>query len=123
MRIKALSSKTARPKGTRSRGLEPTSDRAFEAQNRAFHALSRMRRDGLSLRDAAREEGTTPATIRKRLPAALRKTRTGRWVATKSDRYARILSLPGPHGPVTLRARQILAAQTGRNGATSLSPT
>jgi hypothetical protein len=84
---------------------ETLSDRSFEAKNRAFHALSRMRRDALSLRDAARDEGTTPATIKKRLPAALRKTRTGRWVATKSDRYVRVLSLPGPHGPVTVRAR------------------
>lgn len=105
MRRKAPNPPTARPKKTHSRALEPTSDRAFEAKNRAFHAITRMRRDGLSLRNAAREEGTAPATVRKHLPAALRKTRTGRWVVAKSDRYVRILSLPGPHGPVTVRAR------------------
>jgi lambda repressor-like predicted transcriptional regulator len=82
----------------------PMSDRHYEATIRAFRAISRMRHDGLSLLQAAREEGTTPATVRNRLPATLR-FKKGRWVVTKSDRYVRLLSLPGPHGPVTVRAR------------------
>lgn len=91
--------------GKRRRPKRPSeSDRTFEAKQRAFHAVNLMRRDGLSLRDAAHDQGTSPATVRKYLPAALRKTRTGRWVATKSDRYVRTISLPGPHGPVTLPA-------------------
>lgn len=53
------------------------SDRTFEARQRAFQAISLMRREGVSLWDAARDEGTTASTIRKYLPAALRKTRTG----------------------------------------------
>jgi hypothetical protein len=64
-----------------------------------------MRHDDLSLDAAALEEGTTPRTVRKYLPAALRWSKTGRWAATKSDRYIRLLSLPGAHGPVTVRAR------------------
>jgi len=64
-----------------------------------------MRHDGLSLYAASREAGTTPATVRHYLPAALRRSKTGRWVATKSDRYVRLLSLPGAHGPVIVRAR------------------
>jgi hypothetical protein len=80
------------------------SDRAFEAKKRGFDAVARMRRDGLSLAAASREAGTTPATIRKYLPATLRRSKTGRWGATKSDRYIRLLSLPGAHGPVTVRA-------------------
>jgi len=64
-----------------------------------------MRRDCLSISAASRDAGTTPATIKKYLPAALRRSKTGRWVATKSDRYTRFLSLPGPQGPVTVRAR------------------
>jgi hypothetical protein len=63
-----------------------------------------MRHDKLSLAAAAREAGTTPVTVRKYLPAALRKPKTGRWFATKADTYVRLLSLPGPHGPVTARA-------------------
>jgi hypothetical protein len=105
MRSKTPNSHAARSQRNRSRVLEPTSDRAFEAKNRAFHAVTRMRRDGLSPRDAAREEGTTLATIRKYLPATLRRSKEGRWAVTKSDRYVRLLSLPGPHGPVIAPAR------------------
>ncbi len=83
----------------------PISDRSFEARNRALHAVARMRHDGMSLEAAAREEGTTPATVKKYLPAALRQSKTGTWVATKSDRYIRHVTLPGPHGPVTVLAR------------------
>src|SRR5260370_20356717 len=35
----------------------------------------------------------------------MHRSKSGRWVATKSDRYVRLLSVPGPHGPVTVRAR------------------
>jgi hypothetical protein len=105
MRSKAPNPRTARPGKKHSRVLEPTSDRAFEAKNRAFHAVTRMRREGLSPRDAARQEGTTLGTIRRHLPATLRRSKKGRWAVTKSDRYIRLLSLPGPHGPVIVRAR------------------
>lgn len=81
------------------------SDRTFEAKKRAFEAIRVMRHDGLSLGAASRDAGTTPATIKKYLPAALRRTKAGRWVATKSDRYTRFLFLPGPQGHVTVRAR------------------
>jgi len=93
------------------RGDGPSSDRAFEAKKRSFHAIARMRHDDLSLDAAAHEEGTTIATIKKYLPATLRKTRTGRWVVTESDNYVRVVSLPGPHGPITVRARGSKEAQ------------
>ncbi len=64
-----------------------------------------MRHDGLSIGPAARQEGTTAATVKKYFPASLRRTKDGRWVATKSDRYVRHVTLPGLHGPVTVRAR------------------
>ena len=86
-------------------------DRAYEAKQRAFHTLARMRRDGLSIAAASREEGTTPSTVKKYLPGALRRSKSGRWVATKADRYLRLLSLPGPHGPVIVRARGSKDAQ------------
>ena len=99
---KAVRSNKREAKG---RGLALTSDRSFEAKVRAFRSIARMRHDRLSLAQAAREEGTTPATVRKYLPAALRQSKAGRWAATKSDRYVRLLSLPGPYGPVMVRAR------------------
>src|SRR5712691_2356227 len=86
----------------RTRALHPSSDRSFEAKTRAFDAIAKMRHDGFSLDAASREAGTTAATVRKYLPAALRQSKAGRWIATKSDRYIRLLSLPGPHGPVTV---------------------
>ena len=89
---------------SRKRKDNPSSDRTFEAKKRAFDAVARMRRDGLSLAAASRDAGTTSATIRKYLPAALRRSKAGQWTATNSDRYVRILSLPGAHGPVTVRA-------------------
>lgn len=97
------------------------SDRSFEAKTRAFHALARMRHDKLSLEAAAREESTTPATIRKYLPAALRRARNGKWIATKSDRYIRYIVLPDVHGPVAVRARGSSEAQLASAYLASLS--
>jgi hypothetical protein len=97
------------------------SDRAFEAKQRAFHTVARMRHDRLSIEAAAREEGTTPATVKKYLPAALRRSKSGRWVATKSDPYVRLLSLPGPHGPVIVRAHGSKEAQFASAYLASLS--
>jgi len=97
------------------------SDRSYEAKQRAFHAVARTRHDHLSIEAASRDEGTTPATIKKYLPAALRRSKSGRWVATKSDRYVRLLSLPGPHGPVIVRARGSKEAQFASAYLASLS--
>jgi hypothetical protein len=97
--------KKRRSSRARQRNQDSSSDRAFEAKKRAFDAVAKMRHEKVSPDVASRMAGTTLATVRKYLPATLRKTRTGRWVVTKSDRYVRFLSLPGPHGPVTVRAR------------------
>jgi len=78
---------------------------------RAFHTVAKMRHDGLSLEAASREEGTTPATVEKYLPAALRRSKSGRWVATKSDRYVRPVRLPDVHGPVMVHAQGFKEAQ------------
>jgi hypothetical protein len=96
---------------SRDRKDRPSSDRQFEAERRASDAVARMRRDHLSLNAAADEAGTTPTTTRKYRGAALRRSKTGRWVATKSDRYVRLLSLPGAHGPVIVRVHGSKEAQ------------
>lgn len=100
-----------RRRRARSHREDSTSDRAFEAKKRAFDAIAKMRHQGLSLGSASRESSTTPATVHKYLPAALRRSKTGRWLATKSDRYVRLLSLPGANGPVSVRARGSKEAQ------------
>src|SRR5436309_2757652 len=103
----ASTAKQSGPKNRREqRSKEILSDRSFEAKTRAFRAISRMRHDGTLPQEAAREENTTLATIKKYLPAALRRSKkTGKWTVTKNDRYVRILLLPGPHGAVAVRAR------------------
>ena len=70
-----------------------------------------MRHGGFSLSQAAHEAGTTAASVRKYVPAALRRSKSGRWVATKSDRYMRVLSLPGANGPVIRRVQGSKEAQ------------
>jgi hypothetical protein len=97
------------------------SDRAYEAKQRAFHAVARMRHDHLSIEAASRDEGTTPATIKKYLPSALRRSKSGHWIATKSDRYVRLLSLPGAHGPAIVRAHGSKEAQFASAYLASLS--
>ena len=53
-RVAASNKTNARSRRTKT---ESSSDRAFEAKNRAFHTIARMRHDGLSLGAASREEG------------------------------------------------------------------
>src|SRR5262249_49619502 len=62
-------------------------------------------REDISLARAAREEHVSPETVQKYLPAALRRSKSGQWFATKSDKYVRLLWLPSPHGFVPVRAR------------------
>jgi hypothetical protein len=104
-----------RPNSTKNRRnpIKETSvsDRAYEAKQRAFRTIARMRRGGLSIEAASREEGTTSATVRKYLPAALRKSKSGRWAATKSDPYVRLIRLPDVHGPAIVPARGFKEAQ------------
>src|SRR5947209_15777403 len=99
----------------------PVNDRSFDVKKRAFHALARMRHDDLSLSQAAREEGTTPETIKKYLAAGLRRSKDGTWTATENDRYIREVMLPGPNGPVIVRAHGYKEAQTASNYLASLA--
>ena len=59
------------------------------ARERTLEALQRMRSNGLSLTRATRAAGTTAETARKYVGSALRKTRSGRWAPTPSDRLTR----------------------------------
>ena len=92
------------------------SDRTFETRKRVFGTLSDFRYaeahdEGPSLTEIAQSHGTTVATIQNYAPAALRKSPSGRWRVTKDDPYVRTLSLPGPHGPVVVRAHGYSEAQ------------
>jgi hypothetical protein len=65
---------------------------------KAAHVLAAMRKDRISLRRAAREEGIAPATVLRHAGNALRKTAEGTYKARKSDRLLRVLILPTPNG-------------------------
>jgi transposase-like protein len=75
------------------------------ARERALEALQLMRSEGLSLTAAARKAGTTPATVRKHVRNALRRTQGGRYLATPSDRLVRHLWLLTPKGVVEVAVR------------------
>ena len=93
---------------------QPSSDRAFETGKRTFAALALMH-DGLSLPKAAREAGTTTTTVLKHRPAALHKSKTGRWMVNKNDPYVRHVRIYGPLGVLTVRARGYKEAQLASN--------
>jgi hypothetical protein len=87
-----------------------------ETYSRALHALARMRRTGLTLTAAAREEHIDPRTVRKYLGAELRGSRLKRKVLpTKADRRRRDMLIPTSLGtsPVAVRGSN-QASQLGR---------
>jgi hypothetical protein len=55
-------------------------------------------RAGASLRQASRKFGLDPRTVQRRAPSALRKLRSGRWVARTHDRLLRVLVIPTRKG-------------------------
>jgi hypothetical protein len=62
-------------------------------------------RHGASLTQAARDNGVTTRTIKKYVGSALLQDRPGgRIRSTKSDRFVYYLQIPGPHGPVEIKA-------------------
>jgi hypothetical protein len=71
----------------------------FEARQSAFAALALMRREGLSLRAAAREAGTTSATVLRHAGSAIEQNR-GQYTAKPADRLLREMSVLGEGGLV-----------------------
>ncbi len=57
-----------------------------------------MRTEKVSLRQASREHGVSPATVLRHGKAALRKTSRGTYAARARDRLLRVLVLPTPTG-------------------------
>lgn len=84
--------------------------------------LARMRKRGESLSKAARAEHSTPRTVRKFVGKQLRRSGSGRYSATSSDRLKREINVFGADGyePVTvgsskhaqLASRHLIAINT-----------
>jgi hypothetical protein len=64
-----------------------------------------MRTKGLSLTRAAREAHTTPETVRKYVPQAINRSKSGRYAATVSDRLTRHVWLLTETGKVEVAVR------------------
>jgi hypothetical protein len=84
----------------------PTTARQYFSRSRKFqetwdsvgHVISKMRAEGVSLRRASEEFGIDSDTVLKFGRPALRKQRNGNYVARKTDRQLRVLSVPTSKG-------------------------
>lgn len=93
----SLSGQQAAPKAIKSRrGLLSLKPREAEDRARALDAISKMRREGLSLSEAAKESGTTPNTVRKWGGDAIEK-QGSRFSAKPTDRLARSMWMLRDH--------------------------
>lgn len=72
--------------------------------HRVTAVLARMRKRGESLSQAARAEHSTPRTVKKFVGEQLRRSASGRYSATSSDRLKREINVFGVDGyePVTV---------------------
>jgi hypothetical protein len=92
------------PVGGRGRSLLGRRRSEREAAERARRALSRMRREGLSLGKAAKREGTTPNTVLRYTGKGMER-RGARLRAKPADRLARRMNILGPQGVTTVTVR------------------
>src|SRR5437870_860837 len=100
---KSKSNKTILPRPGRLSKLTP---RSFSARDRALHALADVRRHGVSLSHAARDNDVTLRTVKRYVGAALLQNRPGERIrATKSDRLTRYLQIPTPDGPKEIKVK------------------
>lgn len=119
MKSKAKNSKTSkvrRPAAQRRRSARekaPRTTRQYfalspEKQERwdaVAHVISRMRSDRLSLSKASAEFGVKPDLVKKLARSALRRQKSGKFVAKPTDRLLRVLSTLGPEGRTTIAVR------------------
>jgi len=87
------------------RNVIPKTERQAQARLRALHVLARVR-NGESLSQASRNEGTKAATVRKYVGRQLRRSGLGKhWKATKSDRLTAYMNVQTQSGLTTVLVR------------------
>jgi len=87
----------------RRKGLPSENTTGTEARTRALHALSRMRRQHLSLAEACRLEHIKPSTFLRNVGGAVRQDKPGgRYRAVAGDRFRRDLQVPTALGPLAV---------------------
>jgi hypothetical protein len=87
----------------RRKGLDTEQTPGTDARTRALHALSRMRRQHLSLAEACRLEHIKPSTFLRNVGGAVRQDKPGsRYRAVSGDRFRRDLQIPTAFGPTSV---------------------
>jgi hypothetical protein len=89
------------------RGVAPASNHlaSKQARGRALEAVALMRREGLTLKQAARRAHTTQNTVIGLGRRAVRKGQDGRWRATRADSLPRRMDMLTPAGKRTVSPR------------------
>lgn len=113
MRIRKRRTNSGEGRRKKAQQKTPTTSRQYfalspELQERwdsIAHVISKMRSDRLSLRKAAREFGIDPGLVLRLGRSALRRQKSGRYVAKPADRLLRVLSIIGPDGRTTIAVR------------------
>lgn len=74
------------------------SDAFQEKLTRVANAVSKMRAEKVSLTQASRDSGINPRTVIRWAVTALKKRKSGKYVAKPKDNLPRILKIPGSQG-------------------------
>jgi hypothetical protein len=97
---------SSKPQVRSRRNAVPRNEREAHARERALAVVASMRREGLSLRAAAKAEGTGPETVLRYARTALRKDGPGgRYRVAVSDRIARTIAILTPQGEQVVTVR------------------
>ena len=76
-----------------------------ETWDRVLSAISKMRKDRISLAQASRESGVSPRTVTKWGKSALKKRKSGTYAIKENDTLLRIVIIPTPEGPRDIAVR------------------
>lgn len=103
-----------RKKGSKAKQPAPRTEAQYfakpekfkETWDRVLSAISKMRRDKVSLTQASRDAGTSPRTVTKWGKSALRKQKSGKYAAKASDKLLRIVMIPTPEGMREIAVRE-----------------
>jgi hypothetical protein len=98
--------RTIRVRSKKSQSVALRNRRDSEARIRALAALARMRRENLSLAQAARIEHIKPSTFLRYVGSAVHRSGPGKpWKPTKADRFSARMTVLTALGPTTVFVR------------------
>jgi hypothetical protein len=103
IRKKRSKAKLAPPRTEAQYSAKP--EKFKETWDRVLSAISKMRRDKVSLTQASRDAGTSPRTVTKWGKSALRKRKSGKYAAKAKDNLLRLVMIPTPDGTREIAVR------------------